>query len=73
MVPACAGDVPTLETLAAAAILREHLPRLIDRVPGLGATQAQLRQQMADERLRDRAHTRERGEDAPEIREWTWA
>ena len=29
---ACAGDVPTLETLAAAAILREHLPNLKLRV-----------------------------------------
>ena len=28
----CAGDVPTLETLAAAAILREHLPELKVRV-----------------------------------------
>jgi xylulose-5-phosphate/fructose-6-phosphate phosphoketolase len=28
----CAGDVPTLETLAAAAILREHLPDLKVRV-----------------------------------------
>ncbi|MFB4294633.1 phosphoketolase [Nonomuraea sp. ATR24] len=167
VVLACAGDVPTLETLAAAAILREHLPQLkvrvinvvdlmrlqppsehphgmpdaefdtlfttdkpiifnfhgypwlihrltyrrhghhnihvrgykeegttttpfdmamlndidrfhlvmdvIDRVPGLGATQAHLRQRMSDERLRARAHTREHGEDAAEIRDWTWA
>ena len=29
---ACAGDVPTLETLAAAALLREHLPDLRVRV-----------------------------------------
>ena len=29
---ACAGDVPTLETLAAAALLREHLPDLKVRV-----------------------------------------
>ena len=29
---ACAGDVPTLETLAAAALLREHLPDLNVRV-----------------------------------------
>ena len=29
---ACGGDVPTLETLAAAAILREHLPELKVRV-----------------------------------------
>ncbi|MEV4355466.1 phosphoketolase family protein [Nonomuraea sp. NPDC049625] len=32
VVLACAGDVPTLETLAAAAILREHLPSLKVRV-----------------------------------------
>ncbi|WP_049574977.1 phosphoketolase family protein [Nonomuraea sp. SBT364] len=166
VVLACAGDVPTLETLAAAAILREHLPDLkvrvvnvvdlmrlqpssehphgmsdaefdtlfttdrpiifdfhgyptlihqltyrrrghanlhvrgykeegttttpfdmamlndidrfhlvmdvIDRVPGLGTRAAHLRQRMADARLRARAHTRLHGEDAPEIRSWTW-
>jgi xylulose-5-phosphate/fructose-6-phosphate phosphoketolase len=32
VVLACCGDVPTLETLAAAAILREHLPELRVRV-----------------------------------------
>ncbi|GAA3250619.1 phosphoketolase family protein [Nonomuraea helvata] len=32
VVLACAGDVPTMETLAAAAILREHLPSLKVRV-----------------------------------------
>ncbi|MGV9306638.1 phosphoketolase family protein [Nonomuraea sp. NPDC003727] len=32
VVLACAGDVPTMETLAAAAILRERLPRLKVRV-----------------------------------------
>ena len=32
VVLACAGDVPTLETLAAAALLREHLPSLQVRV-----------------------------------------
>ncbi len=32
VVLACCGDVPTLETLAAASILREHLPRLKVRV-----------------------------------------
>ncbi|GAA0410643.1 putative phosphoketolase [Acrocarpospora corrugata] len=162
----CAGDVPTLETLAAAALLREHLPALkirvinvvdlmrlqppsehphgmsdleydtlfttdrpvifnfhgypalihrltyrrhghahlhvrgykeegttttpfdmamlneidryhlvmdvIDRVPGLGATAAHLRQRMSDARLRARAWTREHGEDDPAIRDWTW-
>ncbi|MCU1475487.1 MAG: phosphoketolase [Subtercola sp.] len=32
VVLACAGDVPALETLAAAALLREHLPQLKVRV-----------------------------------------
>jgi hypothetical protein len=32
VVLACTGDVPTLETLAAAALLREHLPELKVRV-----------------------------------------
>jgi xylulose-5-phosphate/fructose-6-phosphate phosphoketolase len=162
----CSGDVPTLETLAAAALLREHLPGLgvrvvnvvdlmrlqppsehphglsdaefdalftdsqpvifayhgypwlihrltyrrtnhrnlhvrgykeegttttpfdivmlndldrfhlvmdvIDRVPGLGERAAGLRQQMADERLRHRAYTREHGDDSPDVRDWTW-
>ncbi len=166
VVLACAGDVPTLETVAAAALLREHLPHLrvrvinvvdlmrlqpesehphglsdrefdslfttsrpvifayhgypwlihrltyrrtnhheihvrgyteqgttttpfdmvmlndldrfhlvmdvIDRVPGLGERYAGLRQEMADTRLRARAHTREVGDDPPEIRDWTW-
>jgi xylulose-5-phosphate/fructose-6-phosphate phosphoketolase len=45
---------------------------VIDRVPGLGPRAAGLRQQMADERLRLRAYTRERGDDAPEVRDWVW-
>jgi xylulose-5-phosphate/fructose-6-phosphate phosphoketolase len=166
VVLACAGDVPTLETVAAAAILRERLPELkvrvvnvvdlmrlepesehphglpdaefdalftssrpvifayhgypllihrltyrrtnhdnihvrgykeegttttpfdmvmlndldrfhlvmdvIDRVPGLGEREASLRQEMADERLRHRAYTREVGDDPPDVRDWTW-
>jgi xylulose-5-phosphate/fructose-6-phosphate phosphoketolase len=166
VVLACAGDIPTLETLAAAAILREELPDLavrvinvvdlmrlqppsahphgmpdaefdtlftsdrqvifayhgypalihrltyrrtnhdnfhvrgykeegttttpfdmvmlndldrfhlamdvIDRVPGLGERAGELRQRMSDERLRHRAYTREHGDDAPDVREWTW-
>jgi xylulose-5-phosphate/fructose-6-phosphate phosphoketolase len=160
----CAGDIPTLETIAAAALLREHLPELnvrvvnvvdlmrlqpdtehphgmtdhefdalftssrpvifayhgyptlihrltyrrtnhanfhvrgymeegttttpfdmvmlnqmdrfhlvmdvVDRVPGLGERAAQLRQGMADERLRHRAYTREFGDDSPDVRDW---
>jgi len=162
----CAGDVPTLESVAAAAILREHLPELkvrlvnvvdlmrlqpesehphglpdpefdalfttdrpvifayhgypwlihrltyrrgnhhnihvrgykeegttttpfdmvmlndldrfhlvmdvIDRVPGLAERTGQLRQDMADERLRHRAYTREHGEDPPDVTDWCW-
>jgi xylulose-5-phosphate/fructose-6-phosphate phosphoketolase len=167
VVLACAGDVPTLETLAAAAILRERLPDLrvrvinvvdlmrlqhenehphglpdrefdalfttdrpvifafhgypwlihrltyrrtnhaglhvrgykeegttttpfdmvmlndldrfhlvidvIDRVPGLGARAAGLRQEMVDARLAARTWTREHGADIPEVANWTWA
>ena len=45
---------------------------VIDRVPGLASHAAHLRQTMADRRIRARAYTREHGEDAPEIRDWTW-
>jgi len=166
VVLACAGDVPTMEVLAAVAILREHLPDLrvrvvnvvdlmrllphsehphglrdsefdalfttdkpiifnyhgypwlihrltysrtghdnlhvrgykeegttttpfdmcvrndidrfhlvidvIDRVPGLGAHAAGLRQSMVDRRLEHQHYIRERGEDLPEVRDWAW-
>ncbi|MUL40122.1 phosphoketolase family protein [Streptomonospora sp. PA3] len=45
---------------------------VIDRMPGLGVSAAHLRQRMENERLRCRAHTRRYGEDAPDIRDWTW-
>jgi xylulose-5-phosphate/fructose-6-phosphate phosphoketolase len=45
---------------------------VIDRVPGLGPRAAHLRQRMADERLRHRAYTRAVGDDAPDVRDWTW-
>jgi len=45
---------------------------VVDRVPGLGERAAHLRQEMEDARLRARLWTREHGEDAPEIRDWTW-
>jgi xylulose-5-phosphate/fructose-6-phosphate phosphoketolase len=45
---------------------------VIDRVPGLAARAAGLRQDMVEERLRCRAFTREHGEDDPEIANWTW-
>ena len=44
----------------------------IDRTPGLGERFAGLRQEMQDARVRARAHTREFGEDAPEITGWRW-
>ncbi len=166
VVMACCGDVPTLETLAAVSLLREHLPELkvrvvnvvdlmrlqpdsehphgmsdaefdsyfttdrqvvfayhgypglihrltyrraghanlhvrgyneegttttpfdmvmlndldrfhlvmdvIDRVPGLRSTAGHVRQLMGDRRLACRAYTREYGEDAPEIQNWSW-
>ena len=45
---------------------------VIDRVPGLAARAAGLRQDMVEERLRCRGYTREHGEDDPEIAGWTW-
>ena len=45
---------------------------VIDRVHGLGERAGELRQRMSDERLRHRAYTREHGEDASDVREWTW-
>ena len=52
---------------------RYHLVTdVIDRVPGLAIRCAALRQQMVDARLAARRYTREFGEDAPAIRDWTW-
>jgi xylulose-5-phosphate/fructose-6-phosphate phosphoketolase len=45
---------------------------VVDRVPGLSAADAHLRQEMEEARLEARAWTREHGEDRPEIRDWTW-
>jgi xylulose-5-phosphate/fructose-6-phosphate phosphoketolase len=45
---------------------------VIDRVPGLAARAAPLRQELVDARLRARAYTREHGEDDPAIAGWTW-
>jgi xylulose-5-phosphate/fructose-6-phosphate phosphoketolase len=45
---------------------------VIDRVPGLAARAAHLRQEMVDRRLAARAYTRAHGDDDPEIRDWTW-
>jgi xylulose-5-phosphate/fructose-6-phosphate phosphoketolase len=45
---------------------------VIDRVPQLNAVAGHLRQEMVDTRLRHRAYTREHGDDAPDVRDWTW-
>ncbi|MEU8168948.1 phosphoketolase family protein [Micromonospora sp. NPDC049004] len=45
---------------------------VIDRVPGLGARAAHLRQQMVDARQAARDYTREHGEDDPRVAEWRW-
>ncbi|MFC4021955.1 phosphoketolase [Micromonospora sp. GCM10011542] len=45
---------------------------VIDRVPGLAARAAHLRQQMVDARQSARDHTRRYGEDDPKVAEWRW-
>ena len=45
---------------------------VLDRVPGLEARTAALRQQMVDARLDARRYGREHGEDPPEIAQWLW-
>jgi xylulose-5-phosphate/fructose-6-phosphate phosphoketolase len=45
---------------------------VIDRVPGLAARAAHVREAMLDARMRARAYTREVGDDPPEVRDWTW-
>ena len=52
---------------------RYHLVMdVIDRVASLGSRAAHVRQEMVDERLRSRQYTRDHGQDAPEITNWTW-
>ncbi|MEU8210757.1 phosphoketolase family protein [Micromonospora sp. NPDC049044] len=45
---------------------------VIDRVPGLAARAAHLRQRMVDARQAARDYTRRHGEDDPEVAEWRW-
>ena len=46
---------------------------VIDRVPGLGARAAGVRQRLVDARHQARQWTREHGEDHPDVAGWTWA
>ncbi|MGI5522558.1 phosphoketolase family protein [Micromonospora sp. CA-259024] len=45
---------------------------VIDRVPGLAARAARLRQRMVDARQSARDYTRQYGEDDPQVAEWRW-
>ena len=53
---------------------RFHLVRdVIDRVPKLGYMAAYARQAIRDKLIDHKHYVSERGEDMPEIRNWTWA
>ena len=60
-------------------VMRNDLDRfhlvmdVIDRVPGLSANAADVRDEMVASRRHAVEHTRRYGDDVPEIRDWTWA
>jgi len=45
---------------------------VIDRVPGLADRAAYVRQELRDKLIDHSEYIRERGDDPPEIRDWTW-
>jgi xylulose-5-phosphate/fructose-6-phosphate phosphoketolase len=45
---------------------------VIDRVPSLGASAADVRNEMEAQRNAARAHTRVVGDDIPSVRDWSW-
>ncbi|MCX5512713.1 phosphoketolase [Kaistia algarum] len=52
---------------------RYHLAiAVIDRVPGLGAAAAKVKQHFRDKLIEHKRYIREHGEDMPEIAEWKW-
>ena len=70
VVLACAGDVPTLETLAAAALLREHLPDLQGprrqrRRPDAAAAADRAPARPVRPRVRRAVHDRPAGRSSP--------
>ena len=50
----------------------DYVLDVIDRVPGLGARHAGLRQEMVDRRRAATAYAEEWGTDLPEIADWVW-
>jgi xylulose-5-phosphate/fructose-6-phosphate phosphoketolase len=45
---------------------------VIDRVPGLAASAAHIKQMLRDKLVEHKEYIRDRGEDMPEIRNWRW-
>jgi len=46
---------------------------VLERVPGLGTRTAYLKQLMRDKLIAHKEYITTRGDDMPEIRDWTWA
>ncbi len=52
---------------------RYHLAMdVIDRVPGLSATAAHVKQAFRDKRIEHHLYVTEHGEDMPEVKDWVW-
>jgi xylulose-5-phosphate/fructose-6-phosphate phosphoketolase len=53
---------------------RFHLAEdVIDRVPGLGASAAYVKQELRDKLVDHHHYVRRYGDDMPEIQEWKWS
>ena len=65
MVLCAAGDIPMMETVAAAAEAIARVPRLSDRAPALVA-------ECESEIEASASYAHDHLEDPPEIRDWVW-